>query len=75
MKAETKERKDFGWTKLTGEKSEIPEKAKEALKRKFDKSIQDDPTVSKAVKSLFTTSEDAKKQPAQHWVTHNPLYY
>ncbi|CAD5207929.1 unnamed protein product [Bursaphelenchus okinawaensis] len=38
-------------------------------------SIQDDPKVSNAVKSMFTTSEEAKKQKTAHWVTHNPLYF
>lgn len=46
-----------------------------AVKRKAVNSIQDDPNVSKAVKSMFTTSEAAKNQPRAHWVTHNPLYY
>jgi hypothetical protein len=39
------------------------------------KSIQEDPTASKAYKSLFTSSEKCKNQPKAHWVTHNPLYY
>ncbi|KAI6230152.1 Replication termination factor 2 [Aphelenchoides fujianensis] len=45
-------------------------------KRKAEKppSIQDDPNVSGAVKSLFTTSEEEKKKPKAHWVTFNPLY-
>ncbi|CDW56632.1 Rtf2 domain containing protein [Trichuris trichiura] len=38
-------------------------------------SIQDDPTTSKAYKSLFTTSKEAKERPQPHWVTYNPLYY
>lgn len=38
------------------------------------KSIQDDPSASKAFKSLFTTSEKAKNQPKGHWVTFNPQY-
>ncbi|KAH7700570.1 hypothetical protein AAVH_32308 [Aphelenchoides avenae] len=63
-----------------GSKPEGEKMAKKELKvgekRKADpKSIQDDPTVSKALKSIFTTSDAAKKQPAQHWITHNPLYY
>ena len=37
--------------------------------------IQDDPKVSKALKSIFTSSEEAKRQPQGHWVTHNPLYF
>ena len=63
-----------------GSKPDGEKPAKKELKvgekRKPDsKSIQDDPTVSKALKSIFTTSDAAKKQPAQHWITHNPLYY
>ncbi|XP_013392986.1 protein RTF2 homolog [Lingula anatina] len=38
------------------------------------KSIQSDPTTSKVFKSLFTSSEAAKKQPSAHWVTYNPCY-
>ena len=39
------------------------------------KNIQSDPSATKAFKSLFTTSEKAKNQPAPHWVTYNPCYY
>ncbi|CAD5211103.1 unnamed protein product [Bursaphelenchus xylophilus] len=53
--------------------SEINERKRKLLLSKG--SIQDDPNVSKAVKSLFTTSEEAKKQKTAHWVTHNPLYF
>ena len=42
-------------------------------KLKF-KSIQQDPKASSVFKSLFTTSEKAKKQPKGHWVTYNPQY-
>lgn len=40
-------------------------------------SIQADPTKSDIYKSLFTTSEEAKKkgQKKAHWVTYNPLYF
>lgn len=38
-------------------------------------SIQDNPNVSKALKAIFTSSEEAKNQPKSHWVTHNPLYF
>ncbi|KAA0185109.1 Protein RTF2 [Fasciolopsis buskii] len=38
-------------------------------------SIQEDPNVSSVYKSLFTTSEEAKRQPKSHWVTFNPLYF
>ncbi len=38
-------------------------------KRKADESLQSDPTVSKVLKSLFTSSEEAKKQPKGHWVS------
>uniref|UniRef100_A0A915EA49 Replication termination factor 2 n=1 Tax=Ditylenchus dipsaci TaxID=166011 RepID=A0A915EA49_9BILA len=62
--------------KLKSKKVESSVKSETGLKRKAEtSSIQDDPNVSKAVKSLFTTSEAAKKQPAQHWVTHNPCFY
>uniref|UniRef100_A0A915AM62 Replication termination factor 2 n=1 Tax=Parascaris univalens TaxID=6257 RepID=A0A915AM62_PARUN len=44
-----------------------PEKRKMA-------SIQDDERASAAYKSLFTTSEEAKKRPKGHWVTYNPLF-
>ncbi|KAI6195489.1 Replication termination factor 2 [Aphelenchoides besseyi] len=46
-------------------------------KRKAEKplSIQDDPNVSGAVKSLFTSNEAEAKQPKAHWVTFNPLYF
>uniref|UniRef100_A0AC34QMC7 Replication termination factor 2 n=1 Tax=Panagrolaimus sp. JU765 TaxID=591449 RepID=A0AC34QMC7_9BILA len=49
---------------------------KQGTKRKAESSsIQDDPNVSKALKSIYTTSEEAKNQPKAHWVTHNPLYF
>ncbi|VDM16935.1 unnamed protein product [Hydatigera taeniaeformis] len=38
-------------------------------------SVQDDPNASSAFKSLFTTSEEARRQPKAHWVTFNPLYF
>lgn len=38
-------------------------------------SIQDDPNKSDVYKKLFTTCEEAKNKPQQHWVTHNPLFY
>lgn len=50
-------------------------KLKKAEKRKAESDIQSDPTKSEAYKKLFTTCEDAKNKPAQHWVTYNPLYY
>ncbi|VDP19452.1 unnamed protein product [Echinostoma caproni] len=39
------------------------------------RSIQEDPTASSVYKSLFTTSEEARRQPKSHWVTFNPLYF
>ncbi|KAA3679535.1 uncharacterized protein DEA37_0006152 [Paragonimus westermani] len=42
---------------------------------KMAKSIQDDPKATSVYKSLFTTSEEAKRQPKAHWVTYNPLYF
>lgn len=44
-------------------------------KKQHSNSIQNNPNVPKSVKNLFTTSEEAKRQPTAHWVTHNPLYY
>ena len=41
----------------------------------IEHSLQDNPHLPKSVKSMFTTSEGAKKQKQGHWVTHNPLYY
>jgi len=40
-------------------------------------SIQQDPTTSDLYKSLFTTSDAAKKKEKNkaHWVTYNPLYF
>ncbi|KAL5016735.1 hypothetical protein ScPMuIL_006324 [Solemya velum] len=38
-------------------------------------SIQKDPTTSSTYKSLFTSSDKAKKQQSAHWVTYNPQYY
>ncbi|KER28727.1 hypothetical protein T265_13525, partial [Opisthorchis viverrini] len=40
---------------------------------KSTKSIQEDPTASSVYKSLFTSSEEAKRQPKAHWVTYNPF--
>ncbi|XP_046372462.1 replication termination factor 2-like [Haliotis rufescens] len=54
-------------TKVTNGK--VEEKAAKA------KSIQEDPTASKAFKSLFTSSDRARNQPKAHWVTFNPMYY
>ncbi|VDM59824.1 unnamed protein product [Angiostrongylus costaricensis] len=48
---------------------------KKPEKRKAESDIQSDPTKSDAYKKLFTTCEEAKKKPTQHWVTYNPLYY
>uniref|UniRef100_A0A5K3EV54 Replication termination factor 2 n=1 Tax=Mesocestoides corti TaxID=53468 RepID=A0A5K3EV54_MESCO len=39
------------------------------------RSLQCDPNVSSVYKSLFTTSEEARRQPKAHWVTFNPLYF
>ncbi|KJH42523.1 hypothetical protein DICVIV_11480 [Dictyocaulus viviparus] len=55
------------------------DKSKDAMKkvekRKAVSDIQLDPTKSDAYKKLFTTCEEAKNKPSQHWVTYNPLYY
>ncbi|KAK3091639.1 hypothetical protein FSP39_021444 [Pinctada imbricata] len=37
-------------------------------------SVQKDPSASSAYKSLFTSSDKAKKQGSAHWVTYNPFY-
>jgi len=63
---------------VASENSKVITKVKAAAgqKRKAEStSIQQDPTISKAVKSLFTSCDAAQKQPKQHWVTHNPLYF
>jgi hypothetical protein len=60
--------------KIKNEKAKIKLETGLKLKRKPE-SMQDDPNVSKALKSIFTTSEAAKNQPKSHWVTHNPLYF
>ncbi|CAH8518249.1 unnamed protein product [Schistosoma mattheei] len=39
------------------------------------RSIQEDPNLSSAYKSLFNTCEQAKRQQKSHWVTFNPLYF
>ncbi|KAI1703105.1 protein RTF2 like protein [Ditylenchus destructor] len=57
-----------------GEKQEL-DKVELGQKRKQTQSIQDDPSVSKAVKALYTSSDAAKNQPTAHWVTHNPCFY
>jgi hypothetical protein len=56
----------------TVEKTEVNHKK---TKKDDTDSIQDNPNIPKSVKSIFTTSEQAKQQPRAHWVTHNPLYY
>ena len=37
-------------------------------------SVAKDPSASEVFKSLFTSSDNAKKQDHAHWVTHNPFY-
>lgn len=37
-------------------------------------SVAKDPNASDVFKSLFTSSEKAKKQTKAHWVTYNPFY-
>ena len=36
--------------------------------------VQKDPSASAVYKSLFTSSDKAKKQGSAHWVTYNPFY-
>ncbi|VDL79365.1 unnamed protein product [Nippostrongylus brasiliensis] len=57
------------------QKNDKEKATKKAEKRKAESDIQSDPTKSEAYKKLFTTCEEAKKKPQQHWVTYNPLYY
>uniref|UniRef100_A0A914GTF0 Replication termination factor 2 n=1 Tax=Globodera rostochiensis TaxID=31243 RepID=A0A914GTF0_GLORO len=54
--------------KLTSDEksADHPKKTKAEDETRFG-SIQDNPNVPKAVKSMFTTSEEAKKQPTAHW--------
>lgn len=59
---------------VAGEKEADQSKKKKMGEKQYD-SIQQNPNVPKAVKSMFTTSEEAKRQPTAHWITHNPLYY
>ena len=56
-------------------KEEVTEKQQGTKRKAEQTSIQDDPNVSKTLKSIFTSSEEAKNQPKSHWVTHNPLYF
>ncbi|CAJ0923185.1 unnamed protein product, partial [Mesorhabditis belari] len=66
-----------------GEAAVAVNQVKKAEKRKAEAmgilkgkvSIQEDPTKSDVYKKLFTTCEEAKNKPEQHWVTHNPLFY
>lgn len=46
-------------------------------KAKISKSVQDEPNASETYKSLFTSSDEAKKQNSQHsgWVSFNPQYF
>lgn len=37
--------------------------------------LQNDPKNSSIYKSLFTSSEECKNKPEQHWITYNPLYF
>ncbi|KAL3085021.1 hypothetical protein niasHS_010090 [Heterodera schachtii] len=63
QKAGEKKRKTTGDSKGAEHQ---PKKSKAEEETKFS-SIQDNPNVPKAVKSMFTTSEEAKKQPTAHW--------
>lgn len=44
-------------------------------KEKTLTALQKDPKSSNVYKSLFTSSEECKKKPEQHWITYNPLYF
>lgn len=60
-------------TSETTQNKKIATKKEE--KEKAERSVQKDNSKSDVFKSLFTTSEEAKKRPTSHWVTYNPLYY
>ncbi|XP_055349078.1 replication termination factor 2-like [Paramacrobiotus metropolitanus] len=44
------------------------------VQRIAQRSVATDPAASQVFKSLFTSSEDAKKRDHAHWVTYNPFY-
>lgn len=77
LSASTSQRANFKKTKPNSEneKTNVVDSTREAVKRKAGRSLQDDPNIPNSVKSMFTSSEEAKKQPKAHWVTHNPLYF
>ena len=52
-------------------RDDLKEKKKEEKKYR---SIQDNPNASAALKSIFSSSKDAKSKGSAHWVTHNPFY-
>ena len=57
---------------IAGQKSKLTN-GKVDDKKKY-RSVQDDPNASKAYKSLFSSSKEAKEKGTAHWVTHNPFY-
>ncbi|CAH8496682.1 unnamed protein product [Schistosoma turkestanicum] len=65
--------------KIKPETSELEKPATDSQlqpeKSSTSRSIQEDPNLSSAYKSLFNTCEQAKRQPKPHWVTFNPLYF
>ena len=67
-KVETAEKRKL--VNANGTKEDVAKKMK-----KETGSVQNNPNLPPSVKSIFTSSEQAKQQPRAHWVTHNPLYY
>lgn len=71
--------KPLATNQLSDENSSEEPKKKERRsdeeKKQPNQSIQQDPNATSVYKSLFVTSEEAKRQPKSHWVTYNPLYF
>ncbi|XP_014788371.1 replication termination factor 2 [Octopus bimaculoides] len=59
-------------TKTTGKNSKTASGSNES---QGQTSLQKDSKNSMVYKSLFTSSEECKKKPEQHWITYNPLYF
>ena len=61
-------RRDFKSSVKSGQST----KGSSAVKTK---TIQEDPSASKAYKALFNTCDKAKNQQTPNWVTYNPCFY
>uniref|UniRef100_A0A914P5A2 Replication termination factor 2 n=2 Tax=Panagrolaimus TaxID=55784 RepID=A0A914P5A2_9BILA len=57
------------------EKPAVKEEKRDLKRKPEVHSVQDDQTVSKAFKSIFTTSEQSKNQPKANWVNQGFGYY